>query len=230
MSCSHATNRFESNVLQALCGHEKFEADACAGSAPSVAARGRSIAGLPRDRVFFRVPATLLYVWSNARAAVGRWRAHDDEGDEQHRDDWVTRMSTPDAHLLETLTKPGLSYSEYLRAFHEGLDVPDDVMATVCRVAPETIWAWRSGEPDAAEPSPAQAEAIKALRRICSVLIRGGFADPKGVGYWLVAGRGGLNWRAPYEVLAEDSDGFEVVLREARAFVGSAGAAPLTVS
>lgn len=121
-----------------------------------------------------------------------------------------------------------LNYRQCVRVLHDTLDVPDEVIASVAGVVPGSVRRWRSADPDVGEPRLAQAQAIERLRRIALVLVLSEtFYDLRGVGVWLQSGLHGLQWKAPYEILA-DPDGFDMILREAELFVrpgaGSASA------
>lgn len=130
-------------------------------------------------------------------------------------------LSAPrDAAQVKALLERALNYRQCVRVCHESLDVPDEIIATIAQVHPGSVRRWRSTDPEAGEPRQSQAQAIEWLRRIALVLVASGtFYDLNGVGVWLQAGREGLRWRAPYEVLAEGQEGFEAVLREAEEFV-----------
>ncbi len=125
------------------------------------------------------------------------------------------------ADRVQTILERALNYRQCVRTLHEDLDVPDEVVAKVAGVHPGSVRRWRSNDPAVGEPRQAQAQRIEWLRRIALVLVASGSLwDLKGIGVWLQAGRQAFRWRAPFEVLASDEDGFEQVLHEAEQFVG----------
>ena len=121
----------------------------------------------------------------------------------------------------EMILERSLNYRQWVRLLHETLDVPDEVLARVAKVVPGSVRRWRSSDSEVGEPRLAQAQAIERLRSIALVLVQSGtFYDLRGVGVWLQTGRKELAWRAPYEILADDPQGFAKVLEQAEMFVG----------
>lgn len=120
----------------------------------------------------------------------------------------------------EMILDRALNYRQCVRFLHDSLGVPDDVMAAVTGVQPDQVREWRSPDADTEEPRSAEEQAIERLRTISLLLITSGtFIDLRGVGVWLRSRREPFGWRAPFEVLAEDADGFAKVIAEAEKFV-----------
>lgn len=134
-----------------------------------------------------------------------------------------------DTHArVEVILERALNYRQCVWVLHHELAVPDEVIAHVAGVHPGTVRRWRSkSNDDIGEPRWAQASAIERLRVIALVLVKSRtFLDLRGIGVWLRGGAQALEWRAPYEVLAESQHGYEMVLAEAVRFSSPGAGAP----
>lgn len=130
-------------------------------------------------------------------------------------------LDVPDPReRVQVVLERAMNYRQCVRALHDSLDVPDEVIAHVAGVVPGSVRRWRSTDPNVGEPRLAQAQAIERVRRIALILVASKtFYDLRGVGVWLQAGVRSLKWRAPYEVLVEEPNGYELVMAEAERFI-----------